>query len=435
MGLHIANLVLALDPEFVVIGGGLMDPESTTDAFRARYLRSRARDGAAAPVAGAARAPDDRPVDAGRAVAGDRRGAGRALPQPPLKFVAAKDNAETLTVEGREVRVTNPDKPYFSREAKLTKLELVRYYLAVADGALAGIRDRPDRAQALRRRRRGRAVLPEARARQAARLAAHGDAVVSVGPHRRGGGGRRRRGPRVDRQPRLHRAAPAPGARRRPRPSRRAARRSRSGPGRRVGRRAPGRAGGEGAARASWACAAGRRPAARAACTSTCASQPRWTFTEVRRAALALSREIERRAPTLATSKWWKEERHGVFLDYNQNAKDRTTCSAYSVRPLPDARVSAPLTWDEVAGLRAGRLHGADDAGALRGDRRSARAAWTPPPGSLDALLELAARDEAAGLGDAPWPPHFRKMDGRGAARRAVAREEAAARRRSARRA
>src|SRR5918998_1087700 len=92
----------------------------------------------------------------------------------------------------------------------------------------------------------------------------------------------------------------------------------------------------------------GQRPAARAACTSTCARQE-WPFTEVRRAALAFSREIERRAPTLTTSKWWKEERHGVFLDYNQNAKDRTTCSAYSVRPLPDARVSAPLEWSEVA--------------------------------------------------------------------------------------
>ena len=167
--------------------------------------------------------------------------------------------------------------------------------------------------------------------------------------------------------------------------------------------------------------------------------EPRWTFTEVRRAALALSREIERRAPALATSKWWKEERHGVFLDYNQNAKDRTTCSAYSVRPLPDARVSAPLALGRGARLRAGRLHGADDAGALRRDRRSARAAWTRRAGSLEGLLELAARDEASGLGDAPWPPHFRKMDGRGAARRALARararrSEAAAREDAARR-
>src|SRR5438045_1071234 len=99
--------------------------------------------------------------------------------------------------------------------------------------------------------------------------------------------------------------------------------------------------------------------------------EARWTFTEVRRAALALSRAVERRAPTLASSKWWKEERHGVFLDYNQNAKDRTTCSAYSVRPLPDARVSAPLAWEEV-GVRAGGFYGIDHAGAVRCDRRSA---------------------------------------------------------------
>ena len=161
---------------------------------------------------------------------------------------------------------------------------------------------------------------------------------------------------------------------------------------------------------------------------------PRWSFTEVRRAALALSREIERRAPALATSKWWKEERHGVFLDYNQNAKDRTTCSAYSVRPLPDARVSAPLALGRGRRLRSGRLHG-----ARRCRRASRRAAtrtprWTPAPGSLDGLLELAARDEAAGLGDAPWPPHFRKMEGE-APRVAPSRARRAARRRGERRA
>ncbi len=107
--------------------------------------------------------------------------------------------------------------------------------------------------------------------------------------------------------------------------------------------------------------------------------EPRWTFTEVRRAALALSREIERRAPTLATSKWWKEERHGVFLDYNQNAKDRTTCSAYSVRPLPDARVSAPLDVERGAGLRSGRLHRAHDAGSASPRSAIRTPAWTRP--------------------------------------------------------
>jgi DNA ligase D-like protein (predicted polymerase) len=135
---------------------------------------------------------------------------------------------------------------------------------------------------------------------------------------------------------------------------------------------------------------------------------PRWSFTDVRRAALALSREIERRAPSLATSKWWKEERHGVFLDYNQNAKDRTTCSAYSVRPTPDARVSTPLAWEEVADCEPAdfTVRSVPRRFAERGDPH---AGMNAAVGSLDALLELAARDDAAGLGDAPWPPHFRK--------------------------
>ena len=142
----------------------------------------------------------------------------------------------------------------------------------------------------------------------------------------------------------------------------------------------------------------------------------------MRRAALALSREIERRAPALATSKWWKEERHGVFLDYNQNAKDRTTCSAYSVRPLPDARVSAPLDWDEVPDCEPADFTVRDDAGALR--RRSAirTPAWTRAAGSLEALLELAARDEAAGPRRRALAAALPQDGGRGAARRAVAR-------------
>jgi bifunctional non-homologous end joining protein LigD len=139
--------------------------------------------------------------------------------------------------------------------------------------------------------------------------------------------------------------------------------------------------------------------------------EPRWTFTEVRRAALALARAVERRAPGLATSKWWKEERRGVFLDYNQNAKDRTTCSAYSIRPLPDARVSAPLTWDEVPDCEPADFTIATmpQRYALRGDPH---AGMNEAAGSLEGLLEQAARDEASGLGDAPWPPHFRKMEG-----------------------
>jgi DNA ligase D-like protein (predicted polymerase) len=139
--------------------------------------------------------------------------------------------------------------------------------------------------------------------------------------------------------------------------------------------------------------------------------EPRWTFSEVRRAALAFSRAVERRVPTLASSKWWKEERHGVFLDYNQNAKDRTTCSAYSVRPLPDARVSAPLHWHEVADSEPADFTVFTMPGRFA-EIGDPHASMNTAPGSLEALLELAANDEAAGLGDAPWPPHFRKMEG-----------------------
>ena len=139
--------------------------------------------------------------------------------------------------------------------------------------------------------------------------------------------------------------------------------------------------------------------------------EPRWAFGEVRLAAVAVAREIERRVPEQATSKWWKEERHGVFVDYNQNAKDRTVASAYSVRPLPDARVSTPLTWDEVPSC---------DPAAFTIDTVPGRFAKVGDPwegideavGSLGALLEQASRDEAAGLPDAPWPPHYEKQSG-----------------------
>jgi hypothetical protein len=138
---------------------------------------------------------------------------------------------------------------------------------------------------------------------------------------------------------------------------------------------------------------------------------PRWSFDEVRRAALALAREVERRAPDLATSKWWKEERHGVFIDYNQNAKDRTVCSAYSVRPKPDARVSAPVTWEELDTCQPAdfTLRTMPARFAKIGDRH---AAIDEHPGSLEALLELSARQQAEGLGDAPWPPHYAKQAG-----------------------
>jgi hypothetical protein len=141
--------------------------------------------------------------------------------------------------------------------------------------------------------------------------------------------------------------------------------------------------------------------------------EPRWTFNEVRRAAVALSRAVERRVPALASSKWWKEERHGVFLDYNQNAKDRTTCSAYSVRPLPDARVSTPLTWNEVPDCNPADFTVFTVPGRFA-ELGDPHAGMDDASGSLEKLLELAARDESEGLGDAPWPPHFRKTEGEG---------------------
>ena len=139
--------------------------------------------------------------------------------------------------------------------------------------------------------------------------------------------------------------------------------------------------------------------------------RPEWTFTEVRRAALALAREVERRVPDMATTKWWKEERHGVFLDYNQNARDRTVASAYSVRPVPDARVSTPLAWDDVPVVEPeaftirtvpGRLRSRGDPGAAIDDH----------VGTLQSVFELSDRQAAEGQGEAPYPPHFPKAEG-----------------------
>jgi bifunctional non-homologous end joining protein LigD len=139
--------------------------------------------------------------------------------------------------------------------------------------------------------------------------------------------------------------------------------------------------------------------------------EPRWSFPEVRRAALAVAREVERRAPDLATAAWWKEERHGVFLDYNQNAKDRTVASAYSVRPTPDARVSTPLRWEEVPGCEAGAftIDTVPERFKAGGDPSEG---IDDSAGSLDALLELSIEHERAGFGDAPWPPQFAKQPG-----------------------
>jgi DNA ligase D len=139
--------------------------------------------------------------------------------------------------------------------------------------------------------------------------------------------------------------------------------------------------------------------------------QPKWDFLEVRRAAIALAREVERRVPELATTKWWKEERHGVFIDYNQNARDRTVASAYSVRPVPDARVSTPLTWDEVPDVVQEELR-IDTVPARLESVGDPSADMDAHAGSLESLLEQSRRDEEQGLGDAPWPPNFRKQPG-----------------------
>jgi DNA ligase D-like protein (predicted polymerase) len=324
--------------------------------------------------------------------------------------VGKADSAEVLSIDGREVRVTHPDKLYFSKEVKLTKIEIVRYYLSVAAGALNGIENRPI---VLKRfvngaeepafyQKRAPSDLPawlrtvtlsfpsgrtaeEVVVDDAAGLAW----IVNLGclelhPHAV-------RASQVDHPDELRvDLDPGPG----------------------VGWADVRTVAMEVQALLQemglrgWPKTSGSR-----GMHINVRIHPRWTFSEVRRAAIALSRAIERRVPTLASSKWWKEERHGVFLDYNQNAKDRTTCSAYSVRPLPDARVSAPLYWHEVPDCEPAdfTVFTMPERFAAMGDPH---AAMNGEPGGLEALLELAAKDEAAGLGDAPWPPHFRKMEG-----------------------
>ena len=320
------------------------------------------------------------------------------------------DSVEVLTIDGREVRVTHPDKPYFSAQTKLSKLDLVHYYQEVAAGAINGIRDRPivlkrfvDGAEGQAfYQKRAPTNLPEwmrtttlsfpsgRKAEEVVVDSAPGLAwIVNLGcielhPHPvRSGDLDHPDELRVDLDP---------------------------GPGvswddvRRVALEVKSLL--EELGLRGWPKTSGSR-----GMHVNVRIQARWTFMEVRRAALALSRAVERRVPTLATSKWWKEERHGVFLDYNQNAKDRTTCSAYSVRPLPDARVSTPLDWREVDDCDPA------DFTVLTVPARFAAIGdphreMDTNPGSLEELLELADKDEASGLGDAPWPPHFRKMEG-----------------------
>jgi len=320
------------------------------------------------------------------------------------------DAVEVLSINGHDVRVTHPDRLYFSSQLKLTKLDLVRYYLSVADGALNGIRDRPivlkrfvdgAEGQPFYQKRAPTntpgwlrtATLSFPSGRSAEEVVVDDAAglawIVNLGcielhPHPV-------RSSDLDHPDELRvDLDPVPGVEWED--VRRVALEVRSLL-EELGLR-------------GWAKTSGSR-----GMHINVRLQQRWTFVQVRRAALALSREIERRLPKLATSKWWKEERHGVFLDYNQNAKDRTTCSAYSVRPLPDARVSTPLTWDEVPDCDPA------DFTVLTVPTRVSEIGdpheeMDNYPGSLEKLLELAERDEVAGLSDAPWPPHFRKMEG-----------------------
>jgi bifunctional non-homologous end joining protein LigD len=321
--------------------------------------------------------------------------------------VAEKDPPEVLAIEGREVRITHPSKPYFSAQARLSKLEIVRYYLSIADGALRGIRDRPIVLKRFVDGAEGEAFYQK---RAPEKRPAWLRTVTLAFPS-----GRTAEEVVVDDAAGLAWIVNLGCLELHPHPVRSAALEHPDelrvdldpGPGvawadvLRVALEV--RALLDELGLVGWPKTSGSR-----GMHVLVRTHARWTFTEVRRAALALSREIERRAPSLATSKWWKEERHGVFLDYNQNAKDRTTCSAYSVRPLPDARVSAPLSWEEVPDCDPADfiVHTVPQRFAAIGDRH---AEIDSTAGSLEPLLELAARDEAAGLGDAPWPPHFAK--------------------------
>ncbi|MFL5796649.1 MAG: DNA polymerase domain-containing protein [Actinomycetota bacterium] len=316
---------------------------------------------------------------------------------------------EVLELDGVEVTVTNPDKVFFP-QAGHTKLDLVRYYVAVADGALRGVDGRP---MALKRYVHGaegefffQKRAPESRppwietvelafpsgrtahevvVRTAAQLAW----VVNLGcidlnPHPV-------RADDLDHPDELRvDLDPVPGIEW-PQILDVAL----------VAREVM-----EDFGLVAWPKTSGSR-----GFHVYARVEPRWTFPEVRRAALAVAREVERRAPDLATSKWWKEERHGVFLDYNQNAKDRTVASAFSVRPVPDARVSATLAWDEVPGCDPAEF----TVATVPGRFASIGDPWAGidgSAGSLEALLELSEEHERAGFGDAPWPPQFPKQPG-----------------------
>lgn len=321
----------------------------------------------------------------------------------------AKSAKEILLLDGHDVTVSNPDKVYFPR-AGISKLELVQYYLAVADGALRGVARRP---MILKRfvngieeepfyQKRAPVKRPEwidiatftfPSGRHADEIAVSNRAqlayVINLGcvdlnPHAV-------RKEDMDRPDELRiDLDPVPGV---------------AWPQivevARVAKEVADELG-----LVSWPKTSGSRGA-----HIWIRIAPRWPFTAVRRAGLAFAREVERRAPQIATAKWWKEERRGVFLDYNQNARDRTTASAYSVRATPDARVSMPLAWDDffAADPRDFTLRTVPALVAANGD---AHAGIDEAVGSLDALLALADRQEAAGEADAPWPPHYEKAEG-----------------------
>ena len=323
---------------------------------------------------------------------------------------AKPEDAELLTIDGETVRVSHPGKLYFSEGVQLTKIDLVRYFLAVAPGALAGIADRPI---VLKRFVNGAHAEPFYQKRAPSDLPAYLRTATLSFPS-----GRTAEEVVVDNAAGLAWIVNLGCMELHPHPVRTGDLDHPDqlrvdldpGPGvdfadvRRVAMVV--RDVLEENGLTGWAKTSGSR-----GIHINVAINPQWTFTEVRRAALALARAVERKVPALATSKWWKEERHGVFLDYNQNAKDRTTASAYSVRPLPDARVSAPLNWAEVP-----EVDPADFTVLTMPERFAAigdpHAAMASNAGGLEGLLELAARDEAEGLGDAPWPPHFAKAAG-----------------------
>ena len=331
------------------------------------------------------------------------------MPKPGSKAPKAKDDHEILVVDGREVSISNPGKVLLP-EPGYTKLDLARYYIAVAEGALRGAGGRPNMlvrypngiAEEFFYQKRAPTSRPEwievvslrfPSGRSADEVVPRDGATLvwlanlaclELHPHPiRADDLEHPDELRVD-------LDPVPGVT--------------WAQVREVAHVAEATLKDFGLV--GWPKTSGSR-----GIHVNVRIQRRWTFDEVRRAALALAREVERRAPTVATSKWWKEERHGVFVDYNQNAKDRTVAAAYSVRPKPNATVSAPLGWDEVDSCEPNDFTLATMPARFReiGDRH---AGIDENPGSIEPLLELSSRHEREGMGDAPWPPHYQKQRG-----------------------